>query len=200
MRQGSSLRRKYTMFGRAIVDILVIVAVAVTAWEYYERRRPLPPPIPPQEPVAVNEKTNIPDVGWERARLNVVIGFTTTCSYCAASAGFFKKLSTLVRGQSDARLLFVAPESRSIIAEWMQSRGIHHYEHVQRNPFQYGLRLTPTLAIVDSKGIVTDLAVGKLSTDEETAIIDRLNGRRETPVILRTALFDKFRSSGRSAQ
>jgi hypothetical protein len=157
------------------VDLAIAVAMILTAlqafnaWSY--RSIPLGPL------ANVNSKLEIPSVSWNSSPRSIVLAFTTSCHFCQKSGEFYAELSRAVADQANVRFIVVAPEEDRIIRDWMNGHGISKFEHVRQNFMLHGFKLTPSIAIVDGEGVVTDLALGFLSRSEEKQVLDRVVGQ-----------------------
>ena len=180
--------RKPGATGLRALDGLILVCLLVTVWQLLnppERRIPTVT-VAQARPLQLASTVELPAVDWSEARRHVVIAFSTSCQYSVASGDFYRKMSTWLTEHTGQRIMVVAPEAESIIQDWMLSNGIEHFRHVRENFILHGFRLTPTIAFVDSSGVVTDLTVGQLSPDEEAKVLARLAGGNQEPLNIGT--------------
>lgn len=168
---------------------LVIVACAVSfLWQGYfyqpePRLRPASRTV--TEPVRPGTTLRIPGINWTDATGHIVLGFVTTCSYCQASAPFYNRLSQWIDARADYRLVVLSPQPEATIEQWMRERGIRNFTPVRENFALRGFTATPSIAIVDNRGAITDVVFGQLTQAEETQFIARLDGHLHTPLAIR---------------
>lgn len=166
---------------RRVFDAAVLVAVVVTAWRFIgsPRGRESTAEAAPVTRVKLGSPLKLLGHGWP-AR-TVVLAVQTTCAACNADLPFYAALTTGL-AVSSAELLVLAPDSPTVISGWLESRAIRATTRPQVDLAGMGFVVTPTLAIVNGQGIVTDLLAGGLSPEQEAAVFQRLNGVSTTPL------------------
>ena len=166
---------------RRVFDAALLVAVLVTVWRFVEapRGRENAAEAAPVTRIALGSSLKIPGYGWSSR--TVVLAIRTTCAACNADQPFYAALATRLAASSTA-LLILAPDSPTVMSSWLESRAIRATTRPQVDLAGMGIVATPTLAIVNSEGIVTDLLAGALSPEQETAVFQRLNGASTTPL------------------
>jgi hypothetical protein len=108
----------------------------------------------------------------------LVLFVSKDCHFCAASVPFYQRLAA-VRSASSGHLKMVAAvpqatETESDARGYFSGHGIA-LDGAQPTPFRaIGLIATPTLALVGSNGIITDVWTGKLPPDKEAEVIRRV--------------------------
>jgi hypothetical protein len=166
---------------RRVFDTAVLVAVLVTAWRFLgsSRGRESTTEAAPATRVELGSALKLPGHVWP-AR-TVVLAIQTTCAACNADLPFYAALTTRLAVPS-AELLVLAPDSPKVINAWLESRAIRATTRPQVDLAGMGFVVTPTLAIVNGHGVVTDLLAGALSPEQEAAVYQRLNGVSTTPL------------------
>jgi len=118
-------------------------------------------------------QAKVPGVEWSAHRLSLVFALDTNCIYCRESSTFYKTLASLNEGglfYSVALLPEPVAESR----EYLTSLGLS-FDDVRRvNLGQLHVRMTPTLLLVDNAGTIRHAWVGKLSTERENEVRQRI--------------------------
>lgn len=123
----------------------------------------------------VGDPLELTGTKWATAEKTLVLVLSKDCRYCQESAPFYHEL---VRGLTDGKIrrsIAIVPKGRGQL-EWLRdslsfSQDIHHADLAA-----IGFFATPSLAIVDSSGTITDLWVGKLSPPDETSILAAVRG------------------------
>lgn len=110
-------------------------------------------------------------VDWAKNRRTLVMAISTTCRFCTESAPFFRRLADEIR---TVRLVAVMPQSASEAQSYLRSVGVQVDQVKQASLGALGVRATPTLALVNDAGVVTDVWVGKLQPDQENQVLDTL--------------------------
>ena len=161
---------------------VILAACAVAATAVYDRAaRPGPPgaSLPGGTFTQQYKGKSIPLEGFQPGAATVVLFVSKDCRFCAASAPFYQRLAAM-RSASSGRLRIVASVPRATETEeearaYFSARGIA-LDWARPAPFRLiGVSSTPTLALVSSKGIVTDVWIGKLVSAKEAEVIRRIS-------------------------
>jgi hypothetical protein len=99
----------------------------------------------------------------------------SACAFCTTSMPFYARLLDLSRGGAVAPIVFASRESRSATRDYLEQNGISGVEIVElgheRAP---KLRLTPTMLLISSTGLVLEQWTGQQSTDGEATVVRAL--------------------------
>ncbi|HJU53728.1 MAG TPA: hypothetical protein VJ715_04115 [Pyrinomonadaceae bacterium] len=121
--------------------------------------------------IKIGRPVSLPDVDWAEHGHTLLLAISTTCQFCSESAPFYQRLA---QGRRDYRLIAVSPQTVNESRKYLDRLGVA-VDKVMQVPFDsLGIRGTPTLALVDSSGVVTEVWVGKLPVGEEADVISRL--------------------------
>ncbi len=110
------------------------------------------------------------ELGFEKARLTLVLVTSSTCRFCAESLPFYRKLVPAARN-AGARVLAVTAEEPTINANYLSSEGIRVDAAVSSTQNGLVFRGTPTLVVVGRDGTVVGSWAGKLSSEEEIQVL-----------------------------
>jgi len=132
-------------------------------------RRPEPVPL-------LGTRPQISDVKWEESGKTVVLALSTTCGYCAASAKFYSRL-LVTTTRVHIPVIGVFPQSVDESRRYLQALELPLKDIRQLPGQSIHVTGTPTLMIVDSRGIVTDAGVGLLSPSGESEVLSKLNSK-----------------------
>lgn len=116
-------------------------------------------------------KLNFPNLDWSKDKLTLVIALSTTCHFCSESAGFYQKLA---KDPSHVRLVGVLPQTVGEAQKYLEGLRVSVSEIKQLQLSSLGVNGTPTLILVDHSGTVVDIWAGKLTSNEEVQVLDRL--------------------------
>jgi rhodanese-related sulfurtransferase len=129
--------------------------------------------LPP--PLVAGDKLAIPGIDWTTAERHAVILVWSTCPACELHRPFYKQISDTVHSTSALGLVGLPLDPLDIAHEWFATNGItpHQVARVVRPP-DIGLLLVPTVMIVTSEGVVTDLWFASLDEAMRTRFLQRL--------------------------
>lgn len=119
--------------------------------------------------IAAGSKMNLPNEDWGRNRKTLLLGLSTNCKYCSASAGFYQRLAQAA--SANTKLVAVLPQSREESQQYLAALKLPIENIQQASPAALGIRGTPTLILVNSAGSVTNLWVGQLPHDKEEEVL-----------------------------
>jgi Redoxin len=127
-------------------------------------------------PQLVGREVKLPGADWQAAPLSVLLEISSTCPYCNASMPFYRQL--MAARQAAAAKVPVIVACRDAVAVMQkhladEQVAVDRVLHSRMAAFPTG---TPTVFIVDSKGMVKRVFVGKLDSGGEKqllAIVER---------------------------
>ncbi len=157
-------------FATLVVAVLLSVAIlrnhAVTA--------PAPQPAPArpntiefQQSVAAGAglSKRIPGVSWDKNGRTLVLALSTHCHFGTESTPFFRRLRKSL--EKDVKLIGVLPEPVAEADSYLKREGVRLDDLRQVTLSQIGVAGTPTMLLVNGRGIVVQAWVGKLNPDEQ---------------------------------
>jgi len=106
-----------------------------------------------------------------RSQTTLVIFIRSTCTYCTASMDFYRRLSAL---KTHARLIVFTADSEVTIRDYMEQHELRIRDVVPLVTSAIRFPGTPALALLDSRGIVLNTWIGKLSPTEQSAVVGTL--------------------------
>lgn len=127
---------------------------------------------------------SVPPIGidWSSAPRTLVLVVRSTCPACEKSTGFYARLAAQLAA-ANVPLRVVSEETTEVVGAWLAGASINPVAVTPRTDLAtLGLVATPTLLLVDSSGVVTDIWVGVLSKEDEVALDQRLRGDRHQPL------------------
>jgi hypothetical protein len=123
-----------------------------------------------QHGIQVGSTLNLPGAMPKGHGRMIVLALSTGCHYCTDSASFYRRLEDPVRG-SNLMLAAVLPQAPDEGARYLRSLGLKTQDARQAQFSGLGILGTPTLLIVDGRGVVLQRWIGKLPTDVEDEVI-----------------------------
>jgi thioredoxin-related protein len=168
----SNAKQKIEVAANILIIVAVVILIGVVAQKYFYSSSSSSAPPPYQSP-AVGQKISLPDVDFSKSNKNVLLMLQRGCKFCSQSAEFYKTLVQKTQGKN-VKIIAVLPQKKEEAEEYLTSLGISGIEtrEAQIETFQVGG--TPTLVIVNDKGEISNVWVGKLQTNEENEVIYKL--------------------------
>ncbi|SRR6266536_501708 len=117
-------------------------------------------------------RISLPGIDWKKNTRTLLLALSTTCHFCSESAALYKQLDK--ERNSNLRLIAVLPQPVSNSKKYLSSLDISVDEVAQVPLGSLGVKGTPTLILVDQNGIVVDTWRGKLGSDDEAMVINRI--------------------------
>jgi thiol-disulfide isomerase/thioredoxin len=97
------------------------------------------------------------------------------CHFCSESAPFYQRLARETARKSGVHLVAVLPQDVAEGSKYLNSLGVPIEDVRQAQLDALGVSGTPTLILIDDKGVVMKSWVGKLSGDREAEVLDQLH-------------------------
>lgn len=155
-----------------ILNIVSVFCAAIVIWQFTHKALPDPPKDPNE--ARVGSKISVSDISWKVHSPTLVLALSTYCPYCKASAAFYRSLADAGRAKG-LHLMAVFREPASIFTPIKSSFGIENISEVREvNLGQMGVSATPTVLLVNEKGIVQDVWRGQLSPFDEKQLLARV--------------------------
>ena len=102
----------------------------------------------------------LPGVDWSKSERTLVLAVSTTCHFCTESAPFYQQLQKAK--PNNLRLIAALPQPTDEGRRYLTKLDVNLSEIVQVPLASIGVSGTPTLILVNDKGVVTESWVGKL--------------------------------------
>jgi rhodanese-related sulfurtransferase len=138
------------------------------------------PPEPPT--LAPTARIFIKGFDWAQSDRTLLIAVREGCEYCTKSGRFYRRLLDGLRGRTDTRVVVVYPDNTSRGEEYLKELGLTSIESRQETLAPLGIKLVPTLALVDKNGVVDKVWVGELSPKKESEVMAAL-GFKDTRAV-----------------
>ena len=153
----------------AIITVAILLGIVLV--KNYLLSGPKPDPSAPPT-VPTGTKISLPDVNWGAQKRTLLMALSDTCRFCTESADFYKKLAQERAKHGDVRIIAVLPQDLSAGQAYLNKLGVS-VDEVKQSPLDaVGVKATPTLIVVDDKGVVTASWVGKLPPEKEAEVMN----------------------------
>ncbi|MFN3326901.1 MAG: rhodanese-like domain-containing protein [Bryobacteraceae bacterium] len=154
------------------LNLICIVCAAIVVWQFAERFRGAD--AGNVNPITVGSKVELPQVRWSDSPKTVVLAVSTYCQYCTTSAPFYRALiQESARG--GFRVVAAVRETEVDARPLLASLGLEHLGDIRHGDLEtIGVRVTPTVLIVDREGSVEAVWSGKLKPSEQRDVFARL--------------------------
>ena len=145
-------------------NIAVIVAVAVFLFlaarnDFFAPKPQLQPQANPQKDLT-GTTLSLPGFSFANGRDSLVLVVSTNCHFCQDSLPFYKQLSEKIHGKVD--LIAALPEPENEAKKFLADAGVQTDHIVKAIPNSIGVLGTPTVLLVDGKGKVKNVWLGRL--------------------------------------
>ncbi len=119
---------------------------------------------------SVGSTLSVPDVDFAAADRTLVMVLSTQCGFCTDSAPFYRRLAAAGHGRT--RLVAVFPQDLVVAREFLAGLGVSVAGVVRAPVSAVGVRGTPTLVLVDQRGVVQKSWIGRLTPDGEAEVFN----------------------------
>lgn len=124
--------------------------------------------------VPAGTRASLPDVDWAKNGRTLLLVLSKDCRYCTESAPFYQRLARETAGRSDVHLIALFPHEAAEGRKYLDGLGVPVGDVRQATPSGTGASATPTLILVDGRGVVKNSWVGKLAPAEESEVLSQL--------------------------
>ncbi|HET8773913.1 MAG TPA: hypothetical protein VFP80_08990 [Thermoanaerobaculia bacterium] len=133
--------------------------------------------------VAVGTTLSVPGFDWRSNGNTVVLALSTNCHFCSESAPFYRRLADEL-SRRRVHLTAVLPQDANESGEYLRALQLA-FGDVRQIPLRtLQIRGTPTLLLVDERGVVRHVWEGKLTAEREQQVLETVLAipARPTPV------------------
>jgi hypothetical protein len=147
---------------------ICLISVSVVSLALLMERRFAPKVDPrPSAQELVGKHLDVPGLNWKSSHLNAVFYISARCHFCRDSMPFYRQVSERQNGNRQRVALSVlSPEGPEELKKLLAKENIA-VDGFYRTPRNVSFRGTPTLLLVDDRGIVLRAFEGKLDQSRE---------------------------------
>lgn len=110
---------------------------------------------------------------WQSSEKNLVLALSADCQFCIESSGFYRALLDECRRQR-VHTIAVLLQTNWEAKFYLQNQGMIVDEIQQAVLSDLDISATPTLLLIDTRGIIKNIWIGKLPSDREREVIAKL--------------------------
>jgi hypothetical protein len=160
------MSKRLEIIANTAIIIVAAVAAVVLVRNLIVRRdaRRIPPAIVTGTPLPLSE------MDWRANGRTLVLAVSTSCHYCSESAPFYRRLAAELP-RHGVHLTVLLPQEVSEGRSYLQHLGVPAADIRQAPLRELKIRGTPTLLLVDDRGIIRGVWEGKLSSDAEQNVL-----------------------------
>jgi thioredoxin-related protein len=114
-------------------------------------------------------------IDWTQRQQTLLLVLRKGCHFCDESAPFYQRLTRELSANEKTHLVAVLPSKDEESKQYLKEKNLEINDVRQLPARSLGVKGTPTLLLVDTKGVVVNEWLGKLSADQEQNVIARLN-------------------------
>ena len=168
-----SLREKIDTFANiATVALAVILAPVLVKIYLLPARSGVSATAQSQISEGVNLNGKLPDVDWAKNGRTLLLAISTECHFCGESEPFYRRLNQEV-GKA-VKIVALVPQPASEAQKFLETEGVH-VDLVKQLALGFiGVRATPTMILVNGKGVVTRIWTGRVPDSEQQAVVSVL--------------------------
>jgi len=123
--------------------------------------------------IAAGTKIEVRDVDWAKSNHTVVLALQKGCHFCTESAPFYQRLVSQA-SQRGTRIIAILPNEIEASREYLSALNVRISEIRQMPLNALKVGGTPTVILVDDKGVVVRSWVGKLPPNDEAEVLSML--------------------------
>lgn len=124
--------------------------------------------------IKIGTKLSLPEVNWAKNRQTLLFALKKGCEGCIRSAPFYRRIASEFKTHfRSVALLSEAPQDAR---RYVNDLGLNVDEVRQVSFLTLGIMYVPSLIVVDTEGVVTNVWVGLPTPEREFEIWNRLQG------------------------
>lgn len=161
---------------------LVLVSIGVVVIKHYwHPRRSAGPPT--DYTVPTGSKVSLPDIDWEKNGQTLLLVLDTGCPYCTASVPFYQQIARETAHNRRVQLIAAFPQEISKSKQYLNELNVPIDEVRKSSLNALGVKGTPTLILINSKGEVLRSWPGQLSPEQEKEVLLKIGSLNASSVL-----------------
>jgi hypothetical protein len=133
------------------------------------------------EPIAttgMGDPAQVTGINWAQNKQTLLLVLRDGCHFCSDSDEFYQRLAKAQSIDTKTKLVAVLPGSTDDSHKYLASLGVPLRDVRQESLKTVGVSGTPTILMVNNKGIVTKSWVGRLPADKEMEVIQAVRSNQ----------------------
>ncbi|SPF35689.1 hypothetical protein SBA4_1730011 [Candidatus Sulfopaludibacter sp. SbA4] len=119
----------------------------------------------------VGQEVKLPGADWQAAPVSILLQISSTCDFCNESMPFYKQLMEAREAQSaKVPVIVVSRDAVDVMRKHLEERQVIVDKVLHARLESLGT-VTPTIYIVDSKGLVRRVFTGELDSSGEKELL-----------------------------
>ena len=128
--------------------------------------------------VKVGEVVRLPEFSRGNAESTLVMVLSSGCHYCMEGLPFYKQLSAVRKSSGNSiQLVAVLPEQKAAAQTFLEGAGIATDGILSMAPSELGVRILPTLLLLDREGKLQRYWAGELNKDAQEEVLKALRSK-----------------------
>jgi hypothetical protein len=164
--ESSSLTKKIEVAANVAIIVVAIAGAAIFVKNYWLK------PATPQR-IELGAHFGLKDANWQASGKTLIFGISTTCHFCTESAGFYRQL-TQQCAERHVRTIALLPQPLDEAQSYLSKEGVSVDEVRRASLSDLQIVATPTLLLLDDKGVVRGAWFGKLSEKGEEDVLGKI--------------------------
>jgi rhodanese-related sulfurtransferase/peroxiredoxin len=148
-----------------IVAIMIVTGVIVKKY-LFDSNEPI-------QKLEVGQKVSLPDIDWKQNK-TMILATRRDCPHCKSSTTFFRQIIEQANKQN-IKVEVVSSDSQEDSTGYLTEINLSTLKTHQLSLNKHGFFGTPTLLFVNQDGIVKDMWVGAVNSDNLNMVINKLN-------------------------
>lgn len=167
---GNLTRKLEVVANVAIILVAVLLGGALVKSYLIGRNAPTVP----EQPSLVGARVNVPEVDWRRNGRTLLLVLQKGCHFCAEGAPFYQRLAREAAGGGSPRIVAVFPQQVEDARQYLRDLNVPVEDVREVQMRELGVRLTPTLLLINGDGVITGSWFGRLTPDKEDEVLKLL--------------------------
>lgn len=165
----SNFQKRIELFANlAIIAVALLIGVVFLQRYVLDKRGNIP------DQIVVGTKVSMSGVNWAQNKQTLLVVLQKGCHFCSESAAFYRQLAKAIEGRDDLHVVAVLPQQVGDSKQYLSELEVPINDVKQASLDTIGVRGTPTIIIVDSRGVVVRSWVGKLPSNKEAEVFAAL--------------------------
>jgi len=164
--------QRVELIANITIIVVAVLLAGVVAERYFFRAKASGRPRVVQ-PV-IGSKVDVPEIRWAGHPKTLILALQRGCRFCSESAPFYKRIAESVRGKN-VQLIAAFPTGVEESRAHLRELGLTGLEVRQLSLESLQTSGTPTLILTNDKGVITNYWLGKLTPDQESEVLEKLN-------------------------
>jgi hypothetical protein len=169
--QNTSVWTKTERLANVSIILVSCLIVVVLARSYLFAKPAAHPKAEP--PVPAGTAASLAGIDWSANRKTLLVSLKSGCRFCAASAPFYQRLVKEAPARR-VKLIALLPQSPEEGRGYLKSLDVDIVDVMDVRELKPSVRVTPTIYLVDSRGVITDSWRGLLGAEEEARVLAQL--------------------------